>query len=368
MGKLIPIFLMIAFNAYAEDCRLPTMDGIVNLNPQCTYKSSIFISKPVKLNCNGAIIDGMGRLAAGIVIDSRGEQLSGVEVRNCVVQGFVKLGIGVGWSLSDGKKQRLMEAENSNNFYSRTPVNTLISGSYIKGVGGVGIYVDDHVKNTVIETTEVREAKGAGIYLEHDSSGTLIRSVNVINNGWISGKPMEPGIAIDGSSDNIIENSVISGNALGGIYLYRNCHEHALKNPESVLRVNGANNNTIRSNMIDGRVGVWVASRMSRNMRNMECGRESYYQDKDVDVVLDEARSNRIINNDFSGPARWGVIIEDDLNNVNGNIFSGPFSDGSILIGSKYRFLVLDKPVLGTLISNNKFPIAQPPRWAYGSK
>ena len=107
---------------------------------------------------------------------------------------------------------------------------------------------------------------------------------------------------------------------------------------------------------------------MRRNLRPMACGRAPYYVNQDMDVVMDEARSNRIVRNEFLGPARWGVIVEDDQTVLSNNLFIGPFSEGTMMIGTKYRNQVLGKPVLGTVLLENRFPSEQPPRWVYGSK
>ncbi|WP_035882853.1 right-handed parallel beta-helix repeat-containing protein [Cupriavidus metallidurans] len=353
--------------AFADDCALPALDKDVTLRAECIYHSGMQITRPVRVDCNGATLEGDNSRATGILIDSRGESLQGVEIRNCRVHGFTKLGIGIGWSVPDGKKREIVGGDDPQRYVSRTPSGTHLIGNTIEDIGGVGIYIDDHATGTVIDNTTVQRVSGAGIYLEHDSSGTSIVRSRVLQSGWDGARPMQPGIAIDASADNRIEASTISGNGLGGVFLYRNCQERGLTDPESVPRAHGANGNRIQGNKIDGRVGVWVGSRMSRNMRSMQCGRTPYYKNADMDVVLDEARGNYVSGNTFGGPANWGMIVEDDDTVVEHNAFVGPFANGSLLVGTKYRNQVLNLPVRGTVLRDNRTPEKQTPHWEFGS-
>jgi hypothetical protein len=353
--------------AGTSQCAMPTVEGRVDLDPTCIYRTSILIRRPALIDCHGAVIDGGGQLATGIRIDSNGEPLHGVQIRNCTVRNFTKLGIGVGWALADGDKLRAPGTGDAAAYEARTPSDTVIANTRVEGIGGVGIYIDDHVVGTRMQHVIVRGAQGAGIYLEHDSRNATIEHATVEGNGRAGAVGAQPGMAIDASQGNVVRDSTFRRNGQGGIFLYRNCGERVGIDPQAVPRETGANGNLIEGNSFDETTGIRVAARMSRNLRAMQCGRKPYYDAGGVQIVLDEARHNIIRGNEIRA-GDWGVIVEDDDNVIEGNTFIGKFQGAPVLIGTKYRALVLHRPVTGTRVSGNRIDGDGRIAWIGGSR
>lgn len=358
--------LFVPTAAAAESCKLPAIEGKVELEATCVYHQSIVIRKPTVLDCNGATLDGEGRLATGIRVESDGKPLQDVEVRNCTVRNFTKLGIGVGWSLHDGGKQREMGAADAGDYEARTPSGTVIADTKVLDIDGVGIFIDDHAVDTRLERVTVKNATGAGVYLEHDSRNTTIDAAHIEGNGWKGGAGVQPGLAIDASQSNVVRNSTFRKNGQGGIYLYRNCGEQVGINPKAVPRKNGANGNLIENNLLEEKNGIRVAARMSRNVRTMQCGRKPYYDADDIQIVLDEATGNTIRGNKLNG-GQWGIVVEDNDNVVERNTFTGEFTGAPILVGTKYRATQLRRPVVGVRVVGNSIQGRRKAQWIYGS-
>ncbi|MBS1208664.1 MAG: hypothetical protein H6R19_1062 [Proteobacteria bacterium] len=330
-------------------CDLPerNLKADTTLEAGCVYHQSLVINRALTLDCQGAIFDGEDRLERGLVIDSQGEPLSGVVVKNCTFRHFAKTGVLVHWSLPND--QKIARYPDLAERRRRAPQNILLSKVRVEHNGVMGIVVDDYAQAVTLDQVSVLDNPGWGIYWDHDSRGHLLIDSEVRRNGGGS-KLGKPGLSIDASSDNRVINTVFEGNRRSAIELYRNCWEFAASNPHSVPRETGANGNVIRGNSFIGeQVGVWVASRMSRDVSAMECGRPAYFEGK---YVEDEARHNLIAGNRFSGVQGKGVVIEDDDNSVIDNAFER--AAGAIEIGTRIRTKVLGRPVRGTVLRGNR--------------
>lgn len=143
---------------------------------------------------------------------------------------------------------------------------------------GCGIFAEPDCAGLTIRSNDIK-AGICGIYLEYDSHHSHIHS-NVIHDCgyWYDdaklpfrfprmGVDKREAIAIDASTDNIIQHNVLTNNAfVAGITLYKNCGEFG-----EPPRKQGANRNTIRYNKIDNEIKVWEAARANRDLAGWGC-------------------------------------------------------------------------------------------------
>jgi hypothetical protein len=326
--------------------------GNTVLDADCVYHQSIVIDRPVTLDCRGAVLDGQDLLPRGLVIDSRGGTLAGVTVRNCTFRNFSRAGILVHWGLPNDEKMRLFPDLPDRR--ARTPHDILITQVRVEGNRQNGIVLDDEVHDVTLAGVSVINNPGWGLYWDRNASHNVLIDSEVRHNGHGSNKP---GLSIDAASHNRVLNTVFEDNRRSAIELYRNCWEFAASHPHSVPRETGANDNLIEGNHFrNERIGVWIAARQSKDLRAMQCGRPAYYAGR---YVEDEALRNVITGNDFETIAAYGVIVEDDDNEVSNNRFAA--GAHAIRIGSSIRSRVLGRPVIRTRLQGNRAADGQEP-------
>ncbi len=351
------------------------------LDPTCDYSGGVEITaSDVTLDCRGVPVETEAEKGAGIKVHTPvDEDMSGVVVRNCVVDGFTN-GIRV---TRDGFRGLAAGEE-----YDHALKDVKLEGNRVSGTRGVGIYVDGYVTETTVSDNTISGAGSSGVYLEAGSADNVIASNQIIDNGFRENGPDgqttefgglrfrywgtgREGISIDGSRRNVVSDNTLSGNSAGGIYLYTNCGEYATSKPGNYFpRRYGATGNLIIGNRLTGGVsGVWVGARMGESLLPMECGDEPYFEDGLTQIILDRAADNTVRDNVFSD-VTYGVRVEDDETKVIGNSFSGP--DGgqyAVIVGTPYRTSVLGRPVKGTQLIDNRSTIVgnpSPYRWVDG--
>lgn len=312
----------------------------------CVYSQSIRITRPLTLDCQGATFDGEGRLPRGLVIDSEGRALAGVTVRNCIFRRFAHTGILIHWSLPNTRK--LADFPDLEARRQHAPQDILLQRLRVEQNGVMGVVVDDYVQRVTMDQVQVVDNPGWGIYWDHDSRGHVLQHSEVRHNGYGSARG-KPGLSIDASSDNRVVDTLFADNARAAIELYRNCQEFAARQPQSIPREHGANRNHLIGNrFIDEKVGVWIASRQSRDIRAMACGRPYYHDGR---YVEDEARENQVAQNRFERIRERGIVVEDDANEIVGNRFER--GEQAIWVGTPIRSRVLAHPVRGTRLEGN---------------
>lgn len=335
-------------SAYAQsDCEksLPEMiSGKVTLPAMCSYSRELKITQShTTLDCNGSVFDGHGTLKIGLNIDSMGEPLTDVTVRNCTFQNYATHGLLIGWSGLDAGKPK-----DHDFLFAHTPSGVRVEHVTILHSGRVGLYVDDYVQRVLIEHAIVRGAGAPGIYFEHSSREITLRDSLVSGNG---GGHRE-GLSIDSSAHDVVERNTFEGNTTGGIFLYKNCHEHA-DDPSrgSVERWQHSDFNVIRNNLFRGEpIGVWIASRQSRNLKNWKCGDapmagdERYYQDYADDNVVE--------GNTFCS-VKVPVRVEGDRNVIRGNKFDRE-NKTQVEIPVTARERLLHLPSVGNVVSGSE--------------
>lgn len=300
-----------------EECRLPNngaLSGDINLNPACTYHGKILIEKSgTRLNCNGAIIDGDGKVAVGIQIGRRGANVQDVIVNGCKVRNFSSRGVLV----TSGLKMSDWSQDHSES-YDVAPKNIRLKNLDVEGSGSGGVYFDSYVQDSSLEDSIVAGSGKVGVYLEQASRKISIINNVIKENGAGPGSKRE-GLAIDSSAHNRIEGNKFISNGAGGVFLYKNCGEK-ISSGASGLRWQHSDENYIAGNIFsEEKVGVWIASRQSKNLAAWDCGDTPL--DGSHKFYRDYANHNKVTGNEFCGGV-VGVRVEGENNLIEKNKFS----------------------------------------------
>src|SRR5690606_792813 len=131
--------------------------------------------------------------------------------------------------------------------YDNAFSNIVIEDSTFLNSRGVGIFVDGYVTGVTLRRLHVEGSGSSGIYLEAGSKDNLVEDNDIVDNGfgengpywqqfqgldiWYWGTGRE-GLSIDGSRFNTVRHNRFSGNAYGGIFLYKNCGEYVNLRPQ----------------------------------------------------------------------------------------------------------------------------------------
>lgn len=351
------------------------------LDASCTYSGGIEITaSDVVLDCRGATVATGTAKGTGIRIHAPAdEDMSGVTVRNCAINGFLN-----GIRVTRVGFRELAAGEE----YDHALENVRLENVDVSDTRGVGIFVDGYVTDTTITDSAVTRAGSSGIYLEAGSADNVVVDNVITDNGFGENGPQgqltkfgglqfrywgtgREGISIDGSRRNVVTNNTLEGNSAGGVFLYTNCGEYVNSKPNGYFpRRYGATGNLIAGNHLTGGVsGIWVAARMGESVLPMECSDTPYFEDGLTQITLDRAAGNTIRDNVFDG-FTYGVRIEDNDTRVVGNSFSGSSAGQyAVVAGTPYRTSVLGEPVAGSVLADNTSTIAgnpSPYRWVEG--
>ncbi|MEE2902452.1 MAG: right-handed parallel beta-helix repeat-containing protein [Myxococcota bacterium] len=359
-------------------CNHPTTElrGTVTLQRGCYYEQSCEIDDPnTTRDCDGAELRISGEYSVNI--KKNGDR---AVVRNCYIIG--SRGIAV------RTRNTARNGETPDDVRALAASDVVLENLYISSDEHVGVHLLPHTVGVTVRNSILTGNSSSGIYMSPYGKNHRIINNEISNNGHTKpdGVPRigwyrREGIAIDATSEHLIENNDITGNAFGGILLYKNCWEHAADNPGSRPRTEHASNNIIRNNRFgDQPFGIWVASRQSRDLRQMNCGDPTPYNNPirtnsvfhptysnypsaytegyvfslyNVSIWPDFAEENVIQNNLFEEHSRGGIRVEDDETEVTGNLFIGDFD--YIFVGAPFRARLENKPILDTNISNNSF-------------
>jgi len=375
-----------------KKCATPQgLRGDVHLEPACRYTAPLVLAhSDTRLDCRGATFSGFG----GRAITIR-PGLKNVTVRNCHL-------VDTGGLLVEAA-DLAHAAANRETARKASSSGIVISHMTIDSSRMTGIFVDHFVKGLRIEKSVVTNGATVGIYLEYGSQSTIVRGNIIRGNGFIAnngvprlGPTRREGLSIDASAFNLIEGNLFDRNALGGVLLYKNCHEYHSTQAHSLPRLQPAYSNIIRGNVFrDMPIGVWIAARQARDLATWDCGDDSPYANPvpldvlkgrkggasdsllshrfnveflsglfssqvdrigmpirgGVSIYLDLAFDNTVEANNFQR-LDTGVRVEDDNNTIRSNLFNGSFD--YVYVGSPFRSRLLNRPVTGTRIVNNK--------------
>jgi len=373
-GELAPRGPLVPMDPGAVVCTHPevVISGEVVLEPGCIYEHRFVIEESnTTLDCNGAQIRPANPDHPAVVVKG---QIDNVTVENCHCIG------GRGINVRGPPRE---EGESHQELRDRSPTNVVVRNVYSAESRNCGVYFHHHTVGAVLQDSIVEDNFRVGIYFGAESQGHTIRNCLVRGNGYTfedgtveTGWHRREGLAVDASSMNVIEDNHFDDNAFGGVFLYKNCWEHAAYKPDSWQRIQHSSDNQIRRNTFSNMdIGVWVASRQSRDLMFMYCGDPTPY-DNPVTVadVFDDdypmfestipapystvagiwpdfADHNTITDNTFEDIRLAGIRIEDDHNQVIGNLFIGDFD--FLFLGAPFRANLLGEPVRGTTIRDN---------------
>lgn len=365
----------------------------ITLPKGCQYSRvtlNITDQSDITVNCNGAKFNGLytkyrqaldtpystqrAPLPHAIKIITRDTIPSkNLTIKNCDIRNYVR-GISVYYYFSsesyDALKNRQNVVDIENNLRERSPKNIVLTNNKISYSHADGIYIGRYITDLTLNNTDINNSGAVGFYLDSGAQNNLIENSTFTYNGFSKYIPSKgrvrrsltttrEGVAIDSSALNTVKNNSFEHNAGGSVFLYKNCHEnHTVGLP----RYQSADKNLISNNTFtDEEVGVWIASRQSKDLTNWNCGDPQMdtgtvtYGPKKVDTKIyeDFAKSNRVVSNTFTD-VRRGIIVEDDNNSILGNTFKGS-AKHDIEVGTKYRTRSKLHPVTDTKIENNIF-------------
>lgn len=305
--------------AAVKSCDLPGIEGqggVIELDGNCTYRGTLRILKSnTRLECNGAVLKGESGDKYGIFI--KGVGLKNIEVSNCRLRGYDKAAVMVTSGLSG-----VDLARDRDESYRIAPRSITLKGLDILGSRGNGVHFNAYVNNSVLENSVIAKSRGVGVYLGQSSQSISIIGNKFVENGGVDKpKGYREALAIDSSAKNIIKGNTFSKNAAGAVFLYKNCGEKSDR-PGAVLRWQSSNDNVIQDNIFkDEKVGVWVASRQSRDLSKWKCGDTPV--SADGKYFRDYANNNNIAGNVFCRN-KEPIRIEGDNNLIAGNRFDSP--------------------------------------------
>lgn len=295
----------------------------------------------------------------------QGQGIGNIRLDNCIAVGYGH-GVLVEQAMPANQRyEQLLQQQTTRDAQQQlSPNHILLNRILVADSKNSGVFIGDHVQDVTLTNSRVLNAGTVGVYFEFGSGHNTVQDssfsqngIRQINVGGVGvGKPNREAIAIDSSQHNKIRHNQFEGNGGGGVFLYRNCFEHAndKRLANHFLRVDGSNGNLIESNtFVNEPVGVWVASRQSRNLRGFECGAYVIRANLLESYHLDEAEQNTIAQNTFDN-VEQGIVIEDDNNVVRSNTFL-PTVNKPITIGSMVRETSSEGVVKGNQINQNTF-------------
>lgn len=339
-----------------------TVKGHSVLSPSCdlTDKSIRFVldTSHSSLDCQGAMLSTAANdssKASAITIQPKANRaIENIAVANCHVDGY-------------GHAVHIRQYSNPNQRYARglidpatnralAPSDIRITNVSSRNSINSGMFVGDHVHAVTFDKIHIQNAGTVGLYLEFGSRDNVVQNSVFVGNGFRNFKPNREAIAVDSSSNNLIENNHFIHNGAGSVLLYRNCFEHADDPTRSnhFKRTESSRDNVIRRNLFQEEpIGVWVASRQSRNLKGFECGAYLIKQTPFASYHLDSAKDNQIIDNRFE-QVDQGIIVEDDGTLISGNRFAATVK-APIIIGSEIREESEAGAVKDTKVKGNVF-------------
>lgn len=334
-------------------CVLPNngkIEGAVVLDGSCSYAGKITIAKSnTVLDCAGAIIDGQHKETVGLMI--RGKSIENVRVRNCKF--YNSKGMGV--MISSGIKGADLSSDPDRNF-ELSPRNIELQGIEVKNVGKNGVHFNAYVRASKIEGSLIEGSGKVGIYLGQSTQDISLIGNRIYANGKPEkGGPGREGVAIDSSARNIIRGNEFKGNSAGAIFLYKNCGE-SRSGERSISRWQSSNDNQIEGNYFSQeKIGVWIASRQSRDLKRWGCSDPSV--DSAGKYYKDYANNNVVKHNTFCSTA-MPIKVEGDGNTIDDNAFDR-ITDTRVVEPYKNLTKPDGSRSVGNVVENNKRAICR---------
>ncbi len=358
-GKAITL---IGHNQIPKDCEL-------------WQKNTHFIieQNDTSLDCQGVSMSATDADLTAITIRTPNDHQAGIHnirINNCALSGYGHGVVIEQKTPANVRYEELLQQQTTlEQQRAQSPHDILLNRILVNGSKNSGVFIGDHVQHVTLANSRVQNSGTVGVYLEFGSghnqiiysqfNGNGFRQLNMVGMGI--GKPNREAIAVDSSANNLIAHNQFDGNGAGGIFLYRNCFEHAddATQTNHFLRTQGSNNNQILYNTFNHEpVGIWVAARQSRNLKGFACGAYLIKSDMVSSYHLDESEQNSLFHNQFNRLEK-AIILEDDNNVVSFNQFS-PNVKLPISVGSKIREQSNQGVVKGNQLNDNIFATTDP--------
>lgn len=330
--------------------------------------SFIISESHTSLDCQGAIMSSTDGKKTAIIIrsptatqDGANTGIHDITIKNCLISGY-NHGLVIEQQTPPNQRYELLKQGKTTLEQQRnlSPHDIRIEHLMVAHSRNSGIFIGDHVQHVQLYGVGVVASGTVGLYFEFGSGHNKVSHSYFSQNGFRQkfgvGKPNREAIAIDSSVYNTICHNQFDHNGAGGIFLYRNCFEHANDSTQSnhFLRTQGSDGNLIQHNVfIREPVGVWIAARQSRNLKGFECGAYTISETPFARYHLDESEKNKVLDNEFDA-GKNGIIIEDDNNLVENNRFTGDLEQ-PIVVGSTIRLQSSEGAVKGNQILYNQF-------------
>ena len=322
--------------------------------------------------------------------------LQNITVRNCKITNYLNGAVIVESISEDTMKQLrniffapgLSDEEKAkritvieDRLRAQAPQKILLENLDISNSHMHGMYVNRYVTGLTLKSSRIVNSGGVAIYLESGSRNNTIQDSYFSRNGTYDWDPEKrrredrkslnksyrEAIAVDSSAANRFIGNTFENNGGGGIALYKNCFEHAKEKPNELPRIQHSRDNEIKGNTFRNEsVGVWIASRQSKDLSGFKCG-DPVMHTKDKLIVDDKqyyrdyAERTSVIGNRFEN-VEQGIIVEDNGAQILDNTFTGTSKD-DISVGTRIRSLKEDAPVAGTKVAGNS---VRSIRQAYG--
>ena len=371
----------------------------IRLPPDCTLRRIQFViaASGVTLDCNHAVLHGLlGRDAplpygrpypeadaprdAALLIATRegDESLHDITIRNCSIRNY-RDGADVMLQLDAGTRQSLRQtmdpAPIEDRLRLQAPRNITFENVTIDFAHKSGLFINRYVTRVAFRDGAVTNSGNAAIYLNSGATGNEISGSLFAANGYYDysdsereRNPKSPAtvreaIAVDSSARNVIRGNRFRGNAAGAVFLYKNCWEH-WQQPDQLPRNMHSSDNLIEANrFVDEPVGVWIASRRSRDLAGFDCGdppiHEQWNWFRNRRYYRDYAERTMVRSNLFENVG-YGIRVEDEGARLIDNRFSGEATANIQIggaVGAKVGTVVRDTQVRGNTFDNRAHPI-----------
>ncbi len=276
--------------------------------------------------------------------------MNDIEIKNCTIaptgtlgsdgQDNSRTGIYLGWkgdsyAGSDAAQKANGFACSSGWTYQQVSDNsvTQVTVSHVRmsGLGSGGIFLGSHSRYVLIDNVNLDSLNGDGVYLD-TSHDVIVQNSRFVHLGGVTKREA---LSIDSSFNNTIRNNVFQDNQFGSIDIYKNCGEKGFLREWSAIGNVIQNNNFsfTPANLTEWQGGlassaaVHVGSRTSKLLGDSGgCGTTPLVRFTDqsgnhLSIYPDVSQSNTVIGNTIVNHP-YGVQLEDDFNQVNGNTFS----------------------------------------------
>lgn len=256
-----------------------------------------------------------------------------ITIKNCRLEGNINMSGMGGQDVPAVKESSRTRADHTAVMRRRAPTNIVLDSLTIDPQDRIAIYLSMGVTAvTVRRSTFLGASPSAVIYL--DAEGGEHR---IVDNQFKTTAPREV-IAVDGSSDNLIQGNVFHTSPRGGVFIYRNCGE------AGTVRHNEPSRNDVFDNQFldpsgpeSGQPHIWVAS---RNGNRSYCDDDDGFPYGSSANNRDEAHRTAIKGNYFNTRTRavmWGDGPNYLIDNIATDTGAWPGADefGSTFVGNR---------------------------------